>query len=130
MTPIRDEDALMDERMRDVEGDIGLLKEWRKATVDPWIREDVATHKTIQTYMDQELAKDKVKSELDTTRHQLNVEKANQSLVLLTIGLFVGTLILIFLAYLTIHPQKGFLQFHATNSDKVLAEESILPHMR
>ena len=78
----------MDERMRDVEGDIGLLKEWRKATVDPWIREDVATHKTIKTYMDQAEARELLMDKLSQERHESNTFKMNVIIV-------VGTLLLV-----------------------------------
>jgi len=98
----------MDERLRGVEVDVSDLKGWRKQTVDPWILEDKALHKTVSEYIIRMNARAEKEDELNQERHESNSSKIDRSnaigtilIALFTFGVLIVTAIGVLIAYST-----------------------------
>lgn len=101
-------DSKMDERMRNVEGDLHTLKDWRNRTVDPWIESGSEFRKGVGTFMDRLAAQEELRQQLSDERHQANSGKLNMIIAIGTILLVVFTALLAVATYQMAH-QHSFL---------------------
>lgn len=106
----------MDDRLRDVEGDVVTLKDWRKTQVDPWLIKSVDFHQKIGDFVVRMEAREKMEDELQRERHETNSSKMNLMLVLATISLALFALLSLIVAYQALHQHSLLIPFDLHSS--------------
>lgn len=127
----------MEDRMRAQENKVGTLEEWRRSTVDPHIMraepfmpkvsEFIATFKAVE---EERKEARQAERELRDIQHKQNIERSNLQLILLTVALVFGTMILIFLGWLTYQATKQHALLPLSSIATQTAEESAIPIWR
>lgn len=114
----------MDDRMRKVEGEVNILKDWRSKTVDPHIDGAETFTADMKEFVTIYKTEVKAREKLDDERHRANTFKMNLLLV-------VGTAFLILLGLLTL-----IVTYRQTNHSVVetvhptLADDAAIPPLR
>ena len=83
----------MEQRVRQVEGDVRGLKAWKEVQVDPWIKETAALNKEMKTFMDTLRAETSVREKLDDERHSSNSFKLNLMITAATVGASIAAIV-------------------------------------
>lgn len=121
----------MDERLRDVEGDVTTLKDWRKSTVDPWINEDKLSHSSIRDFITEFRSTEKVTAKLNDERHKSNSSKQNVTLVIATALLALFALLTLMVAYATFRQHAFAIPFNLHSSNRIEnALQSTIPNLK
>lgn len=121
----------MDERMRKVEGEVNVLKDWRSKTVDPHINDSKDFITEMKEFVTIYKAEAKLRAKLDDDRHNSNAMKMNTMLVIGTGALILLGILSAILAYAALRaqplPSKALFQLHASTPHTVLAEDAVIP---
>lgn len=89
----------MDDRVRAVEGDVHILKDWRSGTVDPHISATKFSVQTLNDYITALKASKEIEDKLAEERHKSNSQKLTIINILLTVLLFFCAAASTFIAY-------------------------------
>lgn len=98
----------MDERLRDVEGEVKTLNEWRDTTVDPWISSGKAFRDKVGGYITRLEAQEELRQNLNDERHQSNNFKLNMLVAISGILAVIFAALLVVVTYQAAH-QKSIL---------------------
>ena len=104
----------MEQRMNEAEGDIRSLQEWRRDTVDPFMRDSEVFDARSERFMTSFEATEKVRMQLAEERHKSNSFKLNVLMFLLgLLGLIFSGMLALF-SYDAAH-QKSFMNVPAVH---------------
>jgi hypothetical protein len=122
----------MDDRLRDVEGDVHTLKDWRARTVDPWIESGADFRKHVGAFITRLEAQEELRQQLNDERHESNTLKLNSILVIAAIMTCVFTALLVVATWQLAkqHGQLVPMQMFGSNHMTETAQEAVIPLMR
>lgn len=122
----------MDQRLRDVEGDVVTLKDWRSRTVDPWISSGKEFRETVGRFITRLESQEELRQQLNDERHRTNNFKLNFILTLATIGLLLVALTSLYVSVqATKHSLVIFPDEHSFNASPTeTAQDAVIPPLR
>jgi hypothetical protein len=112
----------MEDRLRDVESDVGTLKEWRKGHVDPHISKTTVAVEDIGSYIVALKAQRNLEDKLAEERHKSNTTKLN------LISALIGFIALVFAA-LSVWVAYQALPHHSLNLFPPSSSQVISPRL-